>query len=85
MANAITLKWVRPELVDYPKVWHTFKAKDIGSDDLVGYRIQDLPESRNDEALTMIVDIFCRDEPLCDAYGNVNERTNFIQTKKNSF
>lgn len=63
------LKWKRPESSEYPKTWHTFFAKDVDSDELVDYRIEDVPENRFDEAVTMIVQYFCKDEPLCEAYG----------------
>lgn len=69
MAEIIELKWKRPESSEFPKVWHTFKAKDVGSDEFVEYRIQDLPESREEEAINCMVQYFCRDEPLCEAYG----------------
>lgn len=37
---------------------------------MVEYQIEDLPESRYDEAIEMIVKYSCRDEPLCEAFGN---------------
>lgn len=43
------LKWKRPDSVEYPRVWYTFKARDIDSDNLVSYRIQDLPIDRVDD------------------------------------
>lgn len=63
-------RWKRPESSEYPKIWQTFKAKDINSDEMVEYQIKDLPESRYDEAIEMIVKYSCRDEPLCEAFGN---------------
>lgn len=67
----LELKWKRPESFDYPKIWHTFTAKDIDSDRLVDYFIADLPESQNDEALKMLTQDFCKDEPMCKAYGKL--------------
>lgn len=67
--ETIDLKWQRPGSLGFPRVWHTFQAKDIGSDELVEYRIKDLPEDRFDEALEFIVPLFSKDEPLCEAYG----------------
>lgn len=68
MAEVVELKWKRPAL-EYPKVWSTFEAKNIDSADLVEYRIQDLPESRFEDALEIMVSTFCKDEPLAEAYG----------------
>lgn len=63
------LTWRRPETSEFPKIWSTFKAKDIDSDELVEYRIQDLPESRFEDALDFLVEILSKSEPLCEAYG----------------
>lgn len=72
MSKSIELEWKRPFSVYYPKVWHTFKAKDVNSDNLVEYRIEDLTEAKYDDALAMLVEYFCRDEPTCQAYGAIN-------------
>lgn len=69
MRKIIESEWKRSESLEFPKIWHTFKAKDIDSDNLVEYRIQDLPESRFDEAIKMMSTAFCKDEPLCEAYS----------------
>lgn len=71
MSELIELKWKRP-VSTYPKVWSTFEAKNVDCDDLIEYRIEDLPESRFEEALENLVSIFCKDEPLCEAYGTLN-------------
>lgn len=68
MSEPIELKWKRPAS-EYPKIWFTFEAKDIDSNDLVRYHIQDLPESRFDNALEIMAATFCRDEPVCEAFG----------------
>lgn len=65
-------EWKRPESSEYPKIWHTFKARDVDSDNLVEYRIQDLPETNFDQALQMMSNAFCKDEPICEAYGALN-------------
>lgn len=72
MRKIIESEWKRPESSEYPKIWHTFKARDIDSNDLVEYRIQDLPESRFAEAIKMMSTAFCRDEPITGAYGALN-------------
>lgn len=71
MVDNIGLKWKRPETSEYPKIWHTFKAKDVDSDQLVEYRIQDLPESRFEEAIQLMTSNFCKDEPLNQALGEL--------------
>lgn len=72
MSDIIGLKWTRPKTSEYPKIWLTFEAKDIDSDKLVEYRIQDLPESRFDEAIQLMTMNFCRDEPLNEALGELS-------------
>lgn len=69
----VELKWIRPTSFDYPKIWHKFTAKDIDSDRMVEYFIADLPESQNDEALKMLTRDFCKDEPMCEAYGEISK------------
>lgn len=69
MGDNIVLKWTRPKTSEYPRIWHTFVAKDIDSDTLVEYCIQDMPESRFDEAVQLMTINFCRDEPLNEALG----------------
>ncbi|XP_058456539.1 uncharacterized protein LOC131433932 [Malaya genurostris] len=59
--------WIRPANVPYPSVWHTFKAKDIDSDRLVNYVVQDLPEERFTDAVNHMLGIFIYDEPMCRA------------------
>ena len=71
MSEIVDLKWKRPDS-EYLKVWTTFEARDLNSDDLVEYRIQDIPESRFEDALEAMVSTFCDDEPLCEAYGMIN-------------
>lgn len=65
----IELKWNRPKSFDYPKIWQTFRAKEMDSDRLVDYFIADLPKSQSDEALKMLIQDFCRDESICKAFG----------------
>lgn len=69
MVQLVDLKWKRPSVVEYPKVWRTFSVKSEQTDKSVEYRIQDLPESRFDDAIEFMAQIFCRIEPLCKAYG----------------
>lgn len=69
MAEMISLKWKRPESSGYPKVWHTFRERDVGNDNLVDYTIEDLPESKFQEAISILIENFCKGEPLWMAYG----------------
>lgn len=69
MVELPDLKWKRPESAEFPRIWTTFKAKDKDSDELVEYRIQDLPESKFDEALEFLAHNYCRDEPIAEACG----------------
>lgn len=50
---------------DYPKVWLKFMAKDLNSDDLVEYRVEDLTEDRFDDAVDHLISFYARDEPMC--------------------
>lgn len=63
------LKWKRPESVEFPKVWHTFKARDVDSDELVEYRIQDAPQSRAEEIYQFMGEYYIKDEPMGQVLG----------------
>lgn len=63
------LIWNRPESVAFPKLWCTFKARDINNDEIIEYFIQDLPETRFDEGIEFMAKHFCMDEPICEALG----------------
>lgn len=67
--NFIEIQWKRPSSVEYPKIWRTFKAHDLNSNELVEYRIQDLPESQFEDAIEHMVKHFIRDEPMNEAFG----------------
>ncbi len=67
----IPLKWKRPDSVAYPKVWHRFKARDLNSDQLVEYRIEDLLESRAEDAFNHMRENYLADEPLHQALGKL--------------
>lgn len=71
----VDLKWNRPEIFENPRTWLTFEAKDINSDKLVEYYIQDLPESRFAEAIQFMASNFCKDEPLSQAFGELKFST----------
>lgn len=71
MANAegLSLKWKRPDNVEYPKVWHTFMARDLDSDQLVEYRIEDLPFEKIDEVFEHMQANYIQDEPIGQVLG----------------
>ncbi|KAJ6650023.1 Phosphatase Herzog, partial [Pseudolycoriella hygida] len=61
--NMISLKWSRPQTT-YPKIWSRFYATDLNSKDLIEYRIQDLPESRFEDAIQHMLANYLKDEPI---------------------
>ncbi len=62
--NLLKLKWSRPQTTEFPKIWKTFFARDINSEKLIEYRIQDLPESRFEEAIKHMRANYLQDEPI---------------------
>lgn len=66
----LTFIWKRPSTIEHPKVWHTFKARDLDSDEFVEYRIQDLPLDRIDYAFEHMAANYNQDEPIAQALGN---------------
>lgn len=67
--DRIKLSWIRPASVEYPKIWHSFKARDVDSDDLVEYRIQDLPQSRAEDAFRHMYDGYVQDQPIIQQFS----------------
>lgn len=63
-SDLLKLKWSRPETSEFPKIWKTFFAPDVDSSELVEYRIQDLPESRFEDAIQHMVSNYLKDEPM---------------------
>lgn len=63
------LQWKRPASVEFPKIWHTFKARDIQSDNLVEYRVQGLPLNRADDYIEHLLTNFYGEEPAGKALG----------------
>lgn len=62
--------WKRNTDSDYPRVWVKFMAKDLNSDDLVEYRVEDLTEDRFDDAVDHMLTYFVKDEPICKSKSN---------------
>lgn len=65
----IPMKWKRPDSIEYPKVWHRFIARDLDSDKMVEYRIEDLVESKAEEAYKHMRENFLVDQPISQAMG----------------
>lgn len=58
-------KFVRPESLPFPETYYTFKARDLSSDDIVEYRVQDLPDNFHEQAIDLIVKHFLPQETFC--------------------
>lgn len=75
--NVYQMKWKRPNTVEYPRVWHCFQARDLNSDQLVEYRIEDLVESRAEEAFNHMRENYLADEPISQALGGYEDIDHF--------
>jgi GNAT superfamily N-acetyltransferase len=60
-------KFVRPESLSFPQVYHTFQAKNKAGDAEIEYQIKDLPESLFEAALELLTSDFVPDETICAA------------------
>lgn len=67
--NIIHMKWKRPNSVEYPKVWHRFMARDLNSNKLVEYRIEDLTDDRAEDAYQHMRDNYLAGEPVTVVLG----------------
>ena len=72
------LKWTRPSTDGFPKVWLRFKAKDLENNNLVEYRIQDLPVDRFEDAIQHMTENYLHDEPVAQSVDAVNKRPEFV-------
>lgn len=57
-------KFERPKHLEFPKVYHTFQAKDVDSDNLVTYRVQNLPVEYYERALELMKNYQLPEETL---------------------
>lgn len=71
--NQLTLQWERPKSAEFPKIWHTFRARDICGDNLVEYRMQDLTPDRADDYIDHFMANFVPDEPVARAVGVLDD------------
>lgn len=58
-------KFKRPENLEFPHVYYTFRAEDKRSDNLVEYRVQDLPEEFYEQTVDLMAKHFLPDETFC--------------------
>lgn len=79
--NHPSLKWKRSDSVEYPKIWHKFMARDTISDNLVEYRIQDLPLDRVNDAYYHMLVNYIVDEPVAQVLGSANDLAHFEDYK----
>lgn len=76
--NKIKLNWIRPLAVEYPKIWHTFKARDVDSDQFVEYIIQDLPEDRAEDAYKHMFEGYIQDQPIAHQFSEKQRIQNLV-------
>lgn len=55
---------IRPHLINYPTIYHTFKARDLHSNKLIEFRVQDFPRDRFDEGIQYMVQNFFEHEVM---------------------
>lgn len=60
----MSIYWTRSNDIPYPNVWVSFKAKDVDSENLVEYRIQDVTEDDFEAVYENMKAFFFHDEPL---------------------
>lgn len=72
--------WRRPENIKFPQVWATFKAKDLNSEHLVEYRVEDLTPNRFEDGIKHMTDFYLKNEPVCSSVGieNYNQKKKSI-------
>lgn len=56
--------FVRPESINYPHVYYTFQARDLNSNKLVQYRVEDFPRHRYEEGIQYMVQNFFEHEVM---------------------
>ncbi|XP_070498762.1 uncharacterized protein [Chironomus tepperi] len=63
------MNFQRPNNLEFPKTYYTFKSKSKDSDEIIEYRVQDLPDDRFEEVLEMIKVDYLPEESLCAGKG----------------
>jgi GNAT superfamily N-acetyltransferase len=69
----------RPEDLEVPQIYYTFKAKDKNGDQLIEYRVQDLPQEHFEETVKFMVKYFLPDETFCSS-KNIPNKPNAIES-----
>lgn len=75
-------KFVRPSTLKFSQIYYTFKAKDKESDELVEYRIQDLPEEDFERALDLLLSDFVPEENLCACRDLTSDSVGMTEMRK---
>lgn len=57
-------EFVRPHTLSYPTIYHTFEARDLNSNKLVRYRVQDFPRDRYEEGIQFMIQYFFEHEVM---------------------
>jgi hypothetical protein len=65
--------WQRPRDLKFPVEYYKFVTKDRDSENLVEYRVEDIPESRYEEACRFMVKHFVPYEPKLVARNGQND------------
>lgn len=50
--------FIRPNTINYPFIYHTFEARDLHSNKLVKYRVEDYPRDRYEEGVQYMIQHF---------------------------
>lgn len=66
-------KFTRPENLEFPHVYYTFRGKDKNSNNLVEYRVQDLPEELYEKTVKFMAKHFFPDETFCSSRNVANK------------
>lgn len=67
-------KFERPADLSFPIIYHTFKAKDKDSDEVIEYSIQDLLEEDFEKAIEMMKDDYIPEESFCRCRNIENDK-----------
>lgn len=59
------MSFKRPQNLEFPTVYYKFKAKSNDNNEIIQYRVQDLPDDRFEEALEMVKNYYIPEESLC--------------------
>lgn len=82
MSVAPKLAWNRPSTVSFPQIWRIFVGRDVNTDDMIEYRIQDLPVERIEDAVQHMLKNYLKDEPISQALGEHSIWAHFENSEK---